>query len=336
MSKLLSIIIPVYKVEPYINKCLDSLLLYKTDESGKQVLNRERMELMDILIINDGTPDRSAEMSREYVARYPEYFRQIDKENGGHGSVWNMGVMEAKGKYIKFLDSDDWFENLDLLIDKLNETDADIVLTHTLDHCENNELWLHKVDGIEYGKVYDMETYDWMHNKINLNCFLHHCSTFKRELLLPYIPLFLEKQPYDDSVLPMALIYAGKSMVAYDFTVYHYLMDRPGQTISADVIRKNMSAQMRANQHTLVFLQNHIDTNMTKKTQFLNTRVRRLYQSYYIPIVELSYRENKIRSEIWDTWVRIQKCHPMTPLMMLYKCMPYKIYRLFCKMILRK
>lgn len=70
MSKLLSIIIPVYKVEPYINKCLDSLLLYKTDESGKQVLNRERMELMDILIINDGTPDRSAEMSREYVARF--------------------------------------------------------------------------------------------------------------------------------------------------------------------------------------------------------------------------------------------------------------------------
>ena len=173
MSKLLSIIIPVYKVEPYINKCLDSLLLYKTDEKGKQVLDRERMEQMDILIINDGTPDRSAEMSREYVARYPEYFRQIDKENGGHGSVWNMGVMEAKGKYIKFLDSDDWFENLDLLIDKLNETDADIVLTHTLDHCENNELWLHKVDGIEYGKVYDMETYDWMHNKINLNCFLH-------------------------------------------------------------------------------------------------------------------------------------------------------------------
>ena len=62
MNKLLSIIIPVYKVEPYINKCLDSLLLYKTDESGKQVLDHERMELMDILIINDGTPDRSAEM----------------------------------------------------------------------------------------------------------------------------------------------------------------------------------------------------------------------------------------------------------------------------------
>ena len=96
MNKLLSIIIPVYKVEPYINKCLDSLLLYKTDESGKQVLDRARMELMDILIINDGTPDRSAEMSREYAKRYPEYFRQIDKENGGHGSAWNVGGGERK------------------------------------------------------------------------------------------------------------------------------------------------------------------------------------------------------------------------------------------------
>ena len=56
MQKLLTIVIPVYKVEPYINKCLDSL-----------VIAPELMEKMDVLIINDGTPDSSAEMSREYV-----------------------------------------------------------------------------------------------------------------------------------------------------------------------------------------------------------------------------------------------------------------------------
>lgn len=336
MSKLLSIIIPVYKVEPYINKCLDSLLLYTTDAAGKQVLDRERMEQMDILIINDGTPDRSAEMSREYAKRYPEYFRQIDKENGGHGSVWNMGIKEAQGKYIRFLDSDDWLENLDKLIDKLQETDADLVMTHTLDHCENNEQWQHKVDGIEYEHVYDMETYDWMHNKINLNCFLHHCCTFKRELLLPFLPLFIEKQPYDDSVLPMALIYVGKSMVAYDFTVYHYLMDRPGQSISAEAVRKNLSAQIRADRHVLLFIQNHINTDNTQKIQFLRNRARRLYQSYYIPISDLSYRDNKVRTELWDTWVRTQKGHPETLIMKLYKYLPFRIYRLLCKLVLRK
>lgn len=331
MSKLLSIIIPVYKVEPYVNKCLDSLLLYKKDESGKQVLDRERMDLMDILIINDGTPDRSADMSREYVVRYPEYFRQIDKENGGHGSVWNMGVKEAKGKYIKFLDSDDWFENLDLLIDKLNETDADIVLTHTLDHCENNELWLHKVDGIEYGKVYDMETYDWMHNKINLNCFLHHCSTFKRELLLPYIPLFLEKQPYDDSILPMALIYAGKSMAAYDFTVYHYLMDRPGQTMAPEMRKKLLHTFLTADQQTAKFMDQHTAHRGTSKDAFLKHRLKRLYRSWYM----LSYTDDAQIIKEWDNWAK-KSNHPISVFELLYRCMPFRIYRLLCKMILRR
>ena len=118
MGKLLSVIIPVYKVEPYINKCLDSL-----------IIEPELMDKMDVLIINDGTPDNSAEMSREYVKRFPAVFRQIDKENGGHGSVWNLGVKEAYGKYVKFLDSDDWLENVDVMIQKLEQTDADLIVS---------------------------------------------------------------------------------------------------------------------------------------------------------------------------------------------------------------
>ena len=116
MQKLLSIVIPVYKVEPYINKCLDSL-----------VLAPELMEKLEVIIVNDGTPDNSAEMSREYVKRYPKTFRQIDKENGGHGSAWNVGLKEASGKYLRFLDSDDWFTNLDRLLTDLEECETDIV-----------------------------------------------------------------------------------------------------------------------------------------------------------------------------------------------------------------
>ena len=113
MEKLLTIVIPVYKVEAYINKCLDSLLI-----------DPAMMEKMDVLIVNDGTPDNSAEMSREYVKRFSGVFRQIDKENGGHGSVWNLGVREAYGKYVKFLDSDDWLENLDAMVRKLEQMNA--------------------------------------------------------------------------------------------------------------------------------------------------------------------------------------------------------------------
>lgn len=85
MNKLLTIVIPVYKVEQYINKCLDSL-----------ILSEDLMEKLEVIIVNDGTPDNSAELSREYTMRYPQTFRQIDKENGGHGSAWNVGGQRSK------------------------------------------------------------------------------------------------------------------------------------------------------------------------------------------------------------------------------------------------
>ena len=100
MEKLLTVVVPVYKVEKYINKCLDSL-----------VVPDKQMERLEVLAVNDGTPDNSALMAKEYEKKYPQTFKVIDKENGGHGSAWNRGVAEATGKYIKFLDSDDWFDN---------------------------------------------------------------------------------------------------------------------------------------------------------------------------------------------------------------------------------
>ena len=336
MKKLLSIIVPIYKVEAYVNKCLNSLLLYVEDENGDRVLDTARMDLMDILIINDGTPDMSAEMSREYVKKYPKYFRQIDKENGGHGSVWNLGVQDARGVYIRFLDSDDWLENLDVLIDKLRTTDADLVLTHTLDHCENNELWQETVRGFEFEHVYDIDSYDWAHYIGRLNSFLHHSCTFKRDVLLPHLPLFLEKQPYDDSILPMALICKAHTLVAFDVEVYHYLMDRPGQSISREQIVKNQEFQMRANKQTILFLEQHIEDNKTLKMEFLKRKLKKLYQVGYKPMKMLPYEANRKRSKQWDGWVITQKNHPITLFMLLYRCLPYRLYYQLCKIVLKR
>lgn len=106
MNKLLSIVVPVYKVEQYIGKCLRSLI--GSDES---LLNK-----LEVIVVNDGTPDRSAEMAKEFEKKYPSIFRVIDKENGGHGSAFNVELSNASGKYIRFLDSDDWLDKENLLI----------------------------------------------------------------------------------------------------------------------------------------------------------------------------------------------------------------------------
>lgn len=325
MQKLLTIVVPVYKVEPYINKCLDSLIIAP-----------ELMEKMDVLIINDGTPDRSAEMSREYVKRFPGIFRQIDKENGGHGSVWNHGVKEAYGKYTRFLDSDDWLENLDLLVEKLDTCDADLVITPTLCHCPNEELWKQGILDMEFGKMYDADTFDWLHNRSHCNYVFHHSCTYKTEIFRQYLPLFLEKQPYDDVVLGAASIIGAKSLVAYDFILYHYLMDREGQSISKEVQRKNVNAKINTEKHTIRFIEQHpVDESSTKYLYF-RTKLPKRYNFGYKSFFDFSYEENRSMTKEWDAWVRKSNPSMRTVFIRLYRMLPYRVYWTIVKIVLKK
>lgn len=232
MQKLLTIVVPVYKVERYINKCLDSCILYKADGS----LDDEKMNQLEVIIVNDGTPDRSAELSREYTIRYPQTFRQIDKENGGHGSAWNVGLKEATGKYLRFLDSDDWLTNLDKLMEKLAETDADLVFTHhnthyavdSADFVDKSEPPYNVVQAMTLLPIHRFEMQHFYASFQRVTC--------KTILLKPYYPLFTEGTRYDDSILSVLPIIKGETFIVYDFVVYNYLVGREEQTVS----RKNL------------------------------------------------------------------------------------------------
>ena len=96
--KLLTIAIPCYNSQDYMRKCVDSLLIGGDD--------------VEILIINDGSQDRTAEIANEYEKNYPGIIRAIHKENGGHGSAVNAGMREARGLYFKVVDSDDWVNEM--------------------------------------------------------------------------------------------------------------------------------------------------------------------------------------------------------------------------------
>ena len=318
MRKLLTVVVPVYKVEPYINKCLVSLIIAP-----------ELMELMDVLIINDGTPDNSAEMSREYVRRFPTVFRQIDKENGGHGSVWNLGVKEAYGKYVKFLDSDDWLENLEPMLRKLVQTDTDLIITSNISHCPNNELWKLVIRDMEFDKVYDADCFDWLGNRSHGNYIFHHCAIYKTEMFRQYLPLFLEHQPYDDVILGAAPIIGAKTLVAWDMEVYHYLMDRPGQSISLEVQRKNIAAKIKVHQSTIDFIEKHpIADHSSTKYVYFKDKLPKMYNYGYKALFDiLPISEVKERVKEWDAWVRERGTNIRTGWMRLYRFLPWTMYK---------
>lgn len=106
---MISLIIPVYKVEQYIERCLISCLNQKD-------INPSDYE---IIVINDGSPDKSADIARNILAGYPNC-KVIDQPNKGLGGARNTGIENASGEYIWFIDSDDWIAPDSLSILKIN------------------------------------------------------------------------------------------------------------------------------------------------------------------------------------------------------------------------
>ena len=120
MEKILTIVIPTYNMQDYLRRCLDSL-----------IVPEEQMQLLEVLVVNDGSKDNSSAIAHEYQDKYPDTFRVIDKENGNYGSCVNRGLKEASGKYIKILDADDWFDKTILAryVEFLKTLNVDLVLT---------------------------------------------------------------------------------------------------------------------------------------------------------------------------------------------------------------
>lgn len=115
MEAKISIIVPVYKVEKYINRCLDSIL----NQSYKN---------LEIILVDDGSPDRCGEICKEY-AKKDSRIRVIHKENGGLSDARNFGMKYITGEYTLFLDSDDYIEKncIETLLKVAQENKSDIV-----------------------------------------------------------------------------------------------------------------------------------------------------------------------------------------------------------------
>ncbi len=111
-----SVIIPIYKVEAYLNECVDSVL-------------RQTYKDYELILVDDGSPDRCPEICDEYAEKY-DFIRAVHKPNGGLSDARNAGTAVAKGDYIVYIDSDDYLAD-DIFLEKLaqkTENDPDIII----------------------------------------------------------------------------------------------------------------------------------------------------------------------------------------------------------------
>ena len=144
MTEKITVIVPVYNVEHYLNKCLDSLI-------------NQTYKNLEIIVINDGSTDNSGKICQEY-AQKDNRIIYIEKENGGQSEARNMGLDRMTGSYVTFVDSDDWVEPdyVEVLYNKLIEYQADIAVGNYYSYNEQEGIFYFHIFGDSYyEKVYD-------------------------------------------------------------------------------------------------------------------------------------------------------------------------------------
>ena len=144
MNEKITVIVPVYNVEHYLDKCLDSLI-------------NQTYKNLEIIVINDGSTDNSGIICQEY-AQKDNRIIYIEKENGGQSEARNMGLNRMTGSYVTFVDSDDWVEldYVEVLYNKLIEYQADIAVGNYYSYNEQEGIFYFHIFGNSYyEKVYD-------------------------------------------------------------------------------------------------------------------------------------------------------------------------------------
>lgn len=229
-NPILTIGIPAYNVESYLEKCLIS------------ILNAKNSYKIEVLVINDGSTDKTAEIASLYEKKSNGIIKLINKENGGHGSTINVAIKEAKGRYFRLIDSDDWVdsENLSKLIDIMEKSDVDIILTKgCYDFVEEAQLAdIIKYDNLNEGSIYNFEDLIYANYGFKTYGPLLTTGNYKTNVLKNTNFKISEKKPYVDMEFNAFSIRDMKTLTYYDLDIYRYLIGREGQTVSREYWKK--------------------------------------------------------------------------------------------------
>ena len=264
-----SIIIPVYNVEKYISKCIDSIV----NQTYKNI---------EIILVDDGSPDRSPEICDLY-AKKDKRIKVIHKSNGGLVSARKAGIDIATGKYCLFVDSDDWID--ECTIEKLNNYiteygNVDLIKFRYVFEPKKNlqpeyTMCNHILDKDERNKVY--------RELLLTNNYNNLCNeVFKKELYDIDDKVLKMKINYgEDLIVNLKIFATAKNIVLINDAFYHYLLNDKSIThrVMIDSIAKNVSDNIYVNKEKIKYLKKYnIDIEkeeiVVKSVDFLYNQIK--------------------------------------------------------------
>ncbi len=236
--KLLTFAIPCYNSEDYMENCINSLL-----PGGEDV---------EILVVDDGSKDRTAEIADEYERRFPGIVRAIHQENGGHGEAVNAGIRNAAGLYFKVVDSDDWVdqEAYAKILAKLKELSGG---EDTLDMLVSN--YVYEKEGAKHKKVMRCSAlpkdtlFTWKDvGRFRKGQYILMHSVIYRTKLLRECGLVLPKHTfYVDNIYVYKPLPAVRNIYYMDVDFYRYFIGREDQSVNEKVMIGRIDQQIKVN-----------------------------------------------------------------------------------------
>lgn len=268
----LSIIVPVYGVEKYIDKCLNSLV-------------KQSLKEIEIIVVNDGTKDNSQKIIDKYVKKYPDKIKSYIKENGGQGSARNYGLKKTTGEYIGYVDSDDFVEKdmYKKLYNKAKENNYDIVV------CGNYNV----------SEDYQNKNIDTFINNYNTdleNIFFGKMAVwnkiYKRDILIKNKLEFKEKVWYEDLAFTLKAIMNSNTFAFIDEPLYDYLI-REGSTMNNSNVQRNLEI-LDAFNDILSYIQHNKKEEYFSKIEFL--AIDHIYISAIVRVLKAE-ADDKVKRE---------------------------------------
>ncbi|PPL00253.1 glycosyltransferase family 2 protein [Parapedobacter indicus] len=286
-NPLISVIVPVYKVEDYLERCVDSILI-------------QTYRNLEIILVDDGSPDNCPIICDEYT-RKDNRIRVIHRENGGLSEARNSGLDVAKGEFISFVDSDDAVhpQFIESLYKGIVQTGSDFAVCGFQSFSEESEI---KTDFSSH-EVYSYAGTDLLNGSYNIEYIVAWNKLYKKEI---WQNLRYPKGKYHEDEFVFHLVfYSAKKICRIKLPLYYYFRrENSIMTSKGDMLLKRKTDLLEAEGVRLKFSKRHgLDTlyDVTYKR-----KMRTLF--FILDIVHLRQIPDKIKQEVkLDYWTFTKK-----------------------------
>lgn len=264
---LLSVVVPSYNSQDYLDRCLDTLVA-----AGPE---------LEVIVVDDGSTDGTAALAQTYVDRFPGVVSLVRKPNGGHGSAINTGLAQARGRYLKVVDSDDWVDETALaqVLDTLRGfraagSDVDLVVSNFVYEKvgKRRKVAVRYRNALPRGRVF---TWSETRRFRKRQYLLMHSMIYRTGLLREVGLELPEHTFYVDNLYAFVPLARVRSAYYLDVDLYRYFIGREDQSVHEAVMLRRLDQQLRVNWMML----QHV-----RSTEVEDRRMR-AYRLHYVRVI---------------------------------------------------